>query len=688
MKKTLSILLSVLMIFSVFGSMNVSVFAMETINNADIFNNSKSTQNVNPAVGRKPCFDFNTTSDSHTFVYTDYNNRPFINGVSWYDETSMRYLSESDSFTAGHAYTLTVALASDDGYVFATSEGRVSTAIRFSVDGEEIDGTYYFGYKNADVTEIDGAIGNQILASATFTCEEPVLIETASINVAVPAIGETASAASKNYNTYSFESSKYDIDASGDSQYINNLVKWYCVTDGYTLSAADKFEAGKVYRAYVTIAAKDGYEFKVDGDSQPDITVSFYSSDATVILTDGKDASRYIKAYADYSLIDKVNVVEMSVDLDYVSGGTPVFFANTEEPSKYTKSDYFTSSVCENGVCYYDETAGSYVDKIGSWFIAGHLYKLTVAVTCTDLYEFEGLNVIKGTVNGVSATVSCTSPFGEYIKGTYFFTVDLGVCPYNINSCSVVGISDTYKYTYSGTQKKAVQEVYDGYEKLVYGKDYTVTYKNNINAGTATYTIKGIGNYGGEWTGTFRILRKALSKSGKVLISADKYTYDGKVHKPTVKVYDGSKLLKNNTDYTLTYSSLTPRAVGKYTVRVSYKGNYSGGKTVTYTILPKGTALLKTAAAGKSYITPQWNKQTKGTTGYQIMYSTSPGFKSGNKTVTVTSNKTTVKKITGLKKNTKYYFKIRTYKDVKVSGRTTKYYSSWSPVKTFKTTKR
>ncbi|MCM1115236.1 MAG: secretory protein, partial [Clostridium sp.] len=71
------------------------------------------------------------------------------------------------------------------------------------------------------------------------------------------------------------------------------------------------------------------------------------------------------------------------------------------------------------------------------------------------------------------------------------------------------------------------------------------------------------------------------------------------------------------------------------------------------------------------------------TTGYQIQYSTDKNFKKNNKTVTVSSNKTTSKTISKLSGKKKYYVRIRTYKTV--SG--TKYYSSWSSVKTVTTKK-
>lgn len=63
------------------------------------------------------------------------------------------------------------------------------------------------------------------------------------------------------------------------------------------------------------------------------------------------------------------------------------------------------------------------------------------------------------------------------------------------------------------------------------------------------------------------------------------------------------------------------------------------------------------------------------------MYATNSKFTSGKKTVTVSSSKTTSKKITKLKAKKKYYVRVRTYKK---SG-SAKYYSGWSKVKTVKT---
>lgn len=64
--------------------------------------------------------------------------------------------------------------------------------------------------------------------------------------------------------------------------------------------------------------------------------------------------------------------------------------------------------------------------------------------------------------------------------------------------------------------------------KLIEGTDYTVSYSNNINAGTATVTITGKGSYSGEKILTFTILPVGWVKNGNTWYWMDK---DGKIAK-------------------------------------------------------------------------------------------------------------------------------------------------------------
>ena len=158
-------------------------------------------------------------------------------------------------------------------------------------------------------------------------------------------------------------------------------------------------------------------------------------------------------------------------------------------------------------------------------------------------------------------------------------------------------------------------------------------------------------------------------------LSATSYVYDGKEKVPAVMVKDSKgKTLKNGTDYTVKYSS-GRKYVGTYAVAVTLKGNYSGSKTLSYYIVPKGTAIRSVSAQSAGF-TAKWAKQTTQTTGYQIQYSLYSSFKSA-KAITVKKNTATAQAVVNLKPNAKYYVRIRTYKTVGDRN----YYSSWSAAK-------
>ena len=173
-----------------------------------------------------------------------------------------------------------------------------------------------------------------------------------------------------------------------------------------------------------------------------------------------------------------------------------------------------------------------------------------------------------------------------------------------------------------------------------------------------------------------------LSKSAKLSGLKNK-TYTGKAIKQSPVVTCGGKTLKLNTDYTVTYKN--NKNVGTATVTVKGKGNYSGTLSKTFKVLPKGTT-LETLGRARKAITVRWKKQsTKMSeariTGYQIQLATDSKFTKNKKTVTIAGYKNTSKKVKNLKAKTKYYVRIRTYRTIKG----TKYYSSWSKVKTIKT---
>ena len=162
-------------------------------------------------------------------------------------------------------------------------------------------------------------------------------------------------------------------------------------------------------------------------------------------------------------------------------------------------------------------------------------------------------------------------------------------------------------------------------------------------------------------------------------LSTTAYTYSGTVKKPAVTVKNSLGKTLPTTSYSVTYSN--NKYVAKGTVKVTLKApRYYGTKTLYFKINPKGTYISKLTPKKRAF-TATWKKQATQTTGYQIQYSTSSKFASGNKLVTVAKTGTTSKTISKLKAKKRYYVRVRTYKTV--SG--TRYYSAWSAKKYVKT---
>lgn len=138
---------------------------------------------------------------------------------------------------------------------------------------------------------------------------------------------------------------------------------------------------------------------------------------------------------------------------------------------------------------------------------------------------------------------------------------------------------------------------------LMEGIHYTVTYENNIKAGTAKILVAGIGDYGGTKKASFTIAKRVmnsmdkeegmspeqLSKNGFIqmeLVPDDIYGtaqyYTGYKLEPALKVTaknDGKTVsLKKGTDYTVTYKN-NVKCGGKATIIIKGKGNYSGSVT-------------------------------------------------------------------------------------------------------------
>ena len=170
----------------------------------------------------------------------------------------------------------------------------------------------------------------------------------------------------------------------------------------------------------------------------------------------------------------------------------------------------------------------------------------------------------------------------------------------NISNASVS--LNASSFTFTGSQIKPKETVKYDSQALTNGKDYTVSYKNNINKGTGQIIITGTGNYRSTKTVNFNI--KAASAEKATIKAIPTQAYTGKAVKPALTITLNGKKLKANTDYKVSYSSNTKIGTAKATV--IFCGNYTGTKSVSFKINIGKISSFKCDSASSSALKLTW----------------------------------------------------------------------------------
>lgn len=179
-----------------------------------------------------------------------------------------------------------------------------------------------------------------------------------------------------------------------------------------------------------------------------------------------------------------------------------------------------------------------------------------------------------------------------------------------------------------------------------------------------------------------------IAKIKSIALNKTSFTENGKVQKATVVAKDSANKTIAASNYTVSYSNSNSKKPGTYTATVKFNGkNYTGTKKLTYKINAKAPAktTVKLSKAKKTSLKASWSNVANATS-YEVQYGTSKSFK-GAKTVKV-SSKSSSKVLTKLKKNKKYYVRVRAVRTVKVDNKNTTLRASWSSAKNLKTKKK
>ena len=237
----------------------------------------------------------------------------------------------------------------------------------------------------------------------------------------------------------------------------------------------------------------------------------------------------------------------------------------------------------------------------------------------------------------------------------------------------LITLSET-SYVYDGTYKKPAATVTFGGKVLQEGKDYTISYRNNLNVGVTTVIATGMGDYTGYTSKNFTITKRAMA--GGTVSMASSVSFTGRNITPSVTVKVAGRTLTNGTDYTVSYSN--NKNVGTATVKITGKGNYSGSLSAKFDIVPAKQQIQKLETKYKGFYI-DW-AQKGSATGYDVEYSVNANM-SGAVSKHLTANKPDTLTVSGLAGDKVYYVRVRSYTNV--NGKV--YYGAWSDIKSIKT---
>ncbi len=185
------------------------------------------------------------------------------------------------------------------------------------------------------------------------------------------------------------------------------------------------------------------------------------------------------------------------------------------------------------------------------------------------------------TVTGLTGTEPGSYPVTVTGTGNYTGEVTKS---FTISKAQISSAAITYDagpYGYTGKEWKPEVAVSFNDAALTADTDYTVSYENNINAGTAKIIITGIGDhFTGSTEKTFTI--NSAEISGCTFAPIADVTYNTRAHTPEVTVAISGRTLEADKDYTVSYASNVN--AGTATVTVTGKGNFTGSANTTFTI--------------------------------------------------------------------------------------------------------
>lgn len=164
-------------------------------------------------------------------------------------------------------------------------------------------------------------------------------------------------------------------------------------------------------------------------------------------------------------------------------------------------------------------------------------------------------------------------------------TATFNIVANGLENATVEGLEESYPYTGKAIEPTGIT-VKIGEKVLLPGTDYTVSYRNNIDAGTAVLVLSAAGEYGGEKEVDFKIAKKKLSDSDIILEGfVPVIIYTGETVEQNITLSYGEMTLVTPDDYSIQYVGNTD--IGMAVMTITGNGNYTGNIVKEFEITEK-----------------------------------------------------------------------------------------------------
>ncbi len=321
-----------------------------------------------------------------------------------------------------------------------------------------------------------------------------------------------------------------------------------------------------------------------DGKCESEPELVYYTPQLNDVDASEKDGWQEIGNFAVKASPGKD--VTVSADLSENPGLTECdFLVDCRSDVFYPDRDEYDDPICvkgpafENGTTFVSENEqGIRITGVSETenTAAGNLFTLTMHVEDgaeEDVYPLDVYYMPENTRDGEFYETELT---GLTMSVTSEASVDITTLEASLARAS---------YTYEG---KAIEPAVS-IDGLKESEDYTVTYENNVDAGTAKAVITGIGGYVGTVEKEFTITQANIADAQAETIDARKYT--GEAIEPVIKLSYGETELTADKDYTVTYSN--NKDAGTASAVVTGTGNFKGTKTLEFDIVESDEAQIE-----------------------------------------------------------------------------------------------